>query len=57
MTDIDRRTLRRQAGAGLLAASGAALAPFASRAGEAVTLPFGNGERLLVAYPGKRPLL
>ncbi|CAM2788184.1 Protein-methionine-sulfoxide reductase catalytic subunit MsrP [Methylobacterium mesophilicum] len=57
MTNIDRRTLLRQAGAGLLAASGASLAPFAARAGQAVTLPFGNGERPLVAYPGKRPLL
>ena len=57
MTIIDRRTLLRQAGAGLLAASGASLAPFAARAGQAVTLPFGNGERPLVAYPGKRPLL
>ena len=57
MTEIDRRTLLRQAGAGLIAASGAAFAPFAARAGEAVTLPFGNGERPLVAYPGKRPLL
>ncbi|KQP10781.1 oxidase [Methylobacterium sp. Leaf99] len=54
MIGTDRRTLLRQAGAGLL---GAALAPFAARAGEAVTLPFGNGERPLVAYPGKRPLL
>ncbi|GEP06169.1 oxidase [Methylobacterium oxalidis] len=26
-------------------------------AGETVRLPFGNGERPLVAYPGKRPLL
>ncbi|MCJ2037638.1 molybdopterin-dependent oxidoreductase [Methylobacterium sp. E-041] len=57
MTNIDRRTLLMQAGAGLLAASGASLAPFAARAGQAVTLPFGNGERPLVAYPGKRPLL
>jgi sulfite dehydrogenase len=57
MTETDRRTLLRQAGAGLLAASGAALAPWAARAGESVTLPFGNGERPLVAYPGKRPLL
>ena len=57
MTETDRRTLLRRAGAGLIAATGAAFTPWAARAGDAVTLPFGNGERPLVAYPGKRPLL
>ena len=38
-------------GAGLFAASRLA------RAAETATLPFANGERPLVAYPGKRPLL
>ena len=28
-----------------------------AKAGEMVSLPFGNGERPLVAYPGKRPLI
>ena len=44
------------AGGGLtLAASGLGLRP--ASAEEVVQLPFGNGERPLVAYPGKRPLL
>jgi sulfite dehydrogenase len=38
-------------GAGLFAASRFA------RAAETATLPFANGERPLVAYPGKRPLM
>ena len=29
----------------------------AAKAGEMISLPFGNGERPLVAYPGKRPLI
>ena len=29
----------------------------AAEAGEMISLPFGNGERPLVAYPGKRPLI
>ncbi|WP_331291541.1 MULTISPECIES: molybdopterin-dependent oxidoreductase [Methylobacterium] len=33
------------------------LAPFRVEAADTATLPFGNGERPLVAYPGKRPLL
>ena len=28
-----------------------------AKAGEMLSLPFGNGERPLVAYPGKRPLI
>jgi sulfite dehydrogenase (cytochrome) subunit A len=57
MTTTDRRTLLRQAGAGLLAAGGATLSPLRGWAADPVVLPFGNGERPLVAYPGKRPLL
>lgn len=47
--------LRRRSALGLSAAGllGAALPGRA----ETVTLPFGNGERPLVAYPGKRPLI
>lgn len=57
MTDTDRRTLLKQAGVKLIAASGAALAPIAVWAGETVNLPLGNGKRPLVVYLGKRPLL
>lgn len=43
--------------AALVSAGGSSLGPMRALAGEAVTLPFGSGERPLVAYPGKRPLL
>lgn len=49
---LQRRDILRGAGAALLATG-----PFGARAGESATLPFANGERALVAYPGKRPLL
>jgi hypothetical protein len=52
---------RRQAlKSGLAAGAGAVGAgkfAFAAAATETVSLPIGNGERPLVAYPGKRPLL
>ncbi len=48
MGSIDRRTALAIAGAGLLAGR--------ARAATA-TLPFANGERPIVQYPGKRPLL
>jgi len=51
---MDRRSLLA---AMALGAGGRVLAPLRAEAGETVTLPFGNGERPLVAYPGKRPLL
>jgi len=53
---IDRRTLMHSGM--MLAASGAAIS-FASRLAlaESVTLPFGNGERPLIKYPQKRPLI
>ncbi|GJE46794.1 molybdopterin-dependent oxidoreductase [Methylobacterium soli] len=55
---LDRRELIRRAGLSALAGlGGAGLAPLRALAAETVTLPFGNGERPLVAYPGKRPLL
>ena len=53
---LDRRQWIQAAGglAGALAASRL----FGRRAwAEPATLPFANGERPLVAYPGKRPLL
>ena len=49
-----RETLKSALAAGLAAAVGGKLAPAA--ASESVDLPFGNDERPLVVYPGKRPL-
>ena len=55
---MDRRSLL---GAWGRAAAGAALtnliSPFGARAQSVTTLPFANGERPLVRYPGKRPLI
>ncbi|MEL6062200.1 MULTISPECIES: SorA family sulfite dehydrogenase catalytic subunit [unclassified Methylobacterium] len=51
---MDRRSLLAALAAG---AGSRALAPLPAAADETATLPFGNGERPLVAYPGKRPLL
>jgi DMSO/TMAO reductase YedYZ molybdopterin-dependent catalytic subunit len=33
------------------------ISPFGARAQGVTTLPFGNGDRPLVRYPGKRPLI
>jgi len=52
MAHLDRRRVLR----GGLGALAAAAAPLRARA-EEVALPFGNGLRPLVTYPGKRPLL
>jgi DMSO/TMAO reductase YedYZ molybdopterin-dependent catalytic subunit len=49
-----RESLKSALAAGLAAATGK-LGPAA--ASETVALPFNNGERPLVAYPGKRPLI
>lgn len=55
---LDRRELLRRAGAGILAlGSGTLTTSLKALAADAVTLPFGNGERPLVKYPGKRPLI
>ena len=54
MIDRGKRDFVRMTALGALAALGGV--PRARAAGTA-TLPFGNGERPLVAYPGKRPLL
>src|SRR5436190_20847900 len=51
MGDCSRRDFLR------LAAVAAAAAPWSARAEEGVTMPFENGERPLVAYPQKRPLI
>jgi DMSO/TMAO reductase YedYZ molybdopterin-dependent catalytic subunit len=49
-----RRKFLQQAG---LAASSLALAPMRSIAAATVSIPVGNGERDLIAYPQKRPLM
>ncbi|ACA20712.1 oxidoreductase molybdopterin binding [Methylobacterium sp. 4-46] len=54
MVDRDRRAFLQR---GVLAGAALASAPWRAAAEEIATLPFGNGERPLVAYPGKRPLL
>ena len=55
---MDRRSLLEGFGG---AVAGAALtnfmSPFGARAQAVMTLPFANGERPLVRYPGKRPLI
>ena len=53
---IDRRTIL-QGGAALLAGGGTFVSSLASLAAETVTLPFDNGERPLVKYPQKRPMI
>ncbi|MCJ2131413.1 molybdopterin-dependent oxidoreductase [Methylobacterium sp. E-045] len=55
---LHRRDVLRGAGAAVLTAAG----PFGGRSAQGagtddVMLPFGNGERALVKYPGKRPLI
>jgi sulfite dehydrogenase (cytochrome) subunit A len=47
---IDRRRLLAALG------SSAALAPLSALA-QTVTMPFGNGERPMVTYPQKRPMI
>jgi len=55
---VDRRTVLRGA-TGAIASVGLGLVKSISGASAegSTTLPFGNGERSLVSYPGKRPLL
>ncbi|QDC02191.1 molybdopterin-dependent oxidoreductase [Mesorhizobium sp. 8] len=55
---ISRRQMLKTAGSVAIgAAGGMTLSGFAARAAETVVLPFANGERPLVTYPGKRPLI
>ena len=56
MRIMSRREILRSAVAAGIGAAAAAEAPGAA-ASEMVTLPFANGERPLVAYPGKRPII
>lgn len=51
-----RETLKSVVAAGI-GAAGASKVSLAAMASEIVTLLFANGERPLVAYPGKRPLI
>lgn len=52
MTDFERRNVIAGLGASLLA-----MPALAAGGAKTVVLPFGNGERPLVRYPGKRPLI
>ncbi len=55
---ISRRHMLKTAGSAALgAAGGMAFSGMAARAAETAVLPFANGERPLVQYPGKRPLI
>jgi len=55
---LDRRELMRRAGLAALAAGlGGGLGSRSAFALETVTLPFDNGERPLVRYPQKRPMI
>jgi sulfite dehydrogenase (cytochrome) subunit A len=53
----NRREILRYAGLGALVLGGMSLKSMRAVAGDAVMLPFENGKRPLVRYPGKRPLL
>jgi sulfite dehydrogenase (cytochrome) subunit A len=54
---LRRRKLLTGAGAMGLGAAGMLAVPRAVLAEDTTTLPFANGERALVRYPGKRPLI
>lgn len=54
---LDRREMMKRVGAGLAALGAAGLDPVTAFALDTVTLPFDNGERPLVKYPQKRPMI
>ena len=56
---FNRRQILKSAGGAAVGLGGGMLAgsPLAAFAQETITLPFDNGERPLVTYPGKRPLI
>ena len=54
---IDRRALLKQSGAVMAALGTASIFDPLSALADTVTLPFGNGERPLVKYPQKRPMI
>jgi DMSO/TMAO reductase YedYZ molybdopterin-dependent catalytic subunit len=53
---IDRRSLLKQSGAVMAMLGGGTALPLGALA-DTVTLPIGNGERPLVKYPQKRPMI
>jgi sulfite dehydrogenase len=57
MLMMNRRETVKSALATAIGAVGAGKLSFAASASEMVSLPFANGGRPLVAYPGKRPLV
>ena len=54
---MDRRYLLEGLGGVIAGAALANFTAFGARAQDVTTLPFANGERPLVRYPGKRPLI
>lgn len=52
---LDRREMLKRIGAGLTLSIG--LTPFKALALDSVTMPFDNGERPMVKYPQKRPMI
>ena len=54
---LARRDILKRGAVAALAAGGGGLAGLGRALADSVTLPFGNGERPLVTYPGKRPLI
>ncbi len=55
---LDRRSLINRAGAGIFAfGGGVVFRPIEALALDTVTLPFENGERPMVQYPQKRPMM
>jgi sulfite dehydrogenase (cytochrome) subunit A len=54
---LDRRQLFKRAGMGAIVLSAGGPAGVLRSFADEITLPMGNGERPLVRYPGKRPLI
>ena len=54
---MNRRQTLRSVLSAAIGAAGAGKLCLSASANEMVTLPFSNGQRPLVAYPGKRPLI
>jgi hypothetical protein len=54
---LNRRESLKSVVAAGIGALGLRKLSLAAKAGDMISLPIGNGERPLVAYPGKRPLI
>src|ERR1700719_1873375 len=54
---LDRREMMKRAGVAALAAGSSGFGSFKALALDTATLPFDNGERPLVKYPQKRPMV